>query len=190
MEQGTHSSKHWFWRGLEFFIDLLGGVLMIAATVVLFSAVLFRYALHSPLGWTDEVSRIVFMWITFLGAAVCCANEIHTRFDLFMKKVKPLTNAVLHALGIVLILILSAVYVVYGIRGASRISYERFIILDVPYAVGYVALPVAAILIILFYLRNLYVQVKRVRYILKHGEDVPRHHQSGDIDEDMHEPLV
>ncbi len=188
MHEGTHSDKHAFWKWLEFLCELIGGVLMVVATIVLFSAVLFRYVLHSPLGWTDELSRVVFMWITFLGAAVCCVDEIHTRFDLFFKRLRPLHQAIMHSFGILLILILIAVYIVAGISGAKLISFERFIILDIPYSVGYIALPISAGLMALFYLRNLRIQINRIRAILKGGEDAGISSRPEEIG--LHEPLV
>ena len=44
-------------------------LLMISMTVIVFLQVVFRYIWDAPLGWSEEVSRFLFVWVTFLAAA-------------------------------------------------------------------------------------------------------------------------
>ena len=44
-------------------------LLMISMTVIVFLQVVFRYLWDAPLGWSEEVSRFLFVWVTFLAAA-------------------------------------------------------------------------------------------------------------------------
>ena len=41
-----------------------------------------RYVLNSPLSWTDEVSRYLFVWFTFMGVSYCTLTDNHIRIDI------------------------------------------------------------------------------------------------------------
>ena len=67
--------------------------LLIAATVSLtFGQVVLRYLFNNPQTWAEEIGRYLFVWITFLGAAVAFRRDTHIRVDavmtLFGKKVE------------------------------------------------------------------------------------------------------
>ena len=60
------------------------GVLTGAIVAVTLAAVWWRYALNAPLSWTEQVSRIFFVWMTFLGAAVLYRERVHVAIDMFV----------------------------------------------------------------------------------------------------------
>ncbi len=52
-------------------------VMMATMTIVVFAQVLFRYVLNAPLGWSEELSRFAFVWLSFLGAAWLVRGQQH-----------------------------------------------------------------------------------------------------------------
>jgi len=54
---------------------LAGTVLIVAVQVIC------RYILKVSLPWSEEFSRYLFIWGTFLGAAVAFARDSHIRID-------------------------------------------------------------------------------------------------------------
>ncbi|MHA1567448.1 MAG: TRAP transporter small permease [Alphaproteobacteria bacterium] len=59
---------------------LVGG--MFATIVILTIAqVFFRFALDSPLVWSEELSRLLLVWVTFIGAAVVAWDGRHLVVD-------------------------------------------------------------------------------------------------------------
>lgn len=44
----------------------IGGILLLIMTVVVVTQVVFRYVLNIPLSWTDEVSRFLMIYMTYL----------------------------------------------------------------------------------------------------------------------------
>ena len=55
-------------------------VVMFGAMVVaIFLQVVFRYIFNSPLAWSEEVGRYLFIWTTFLGASVGAYYNKHIR---------------------------------------------------------------------------------------------------------------
>lgn len=58
-------------------------VLLMAAMFVCFILqVVFRYALNWPVGWTDEVCTLVWLWGILWGASFVTDNREEIRFDL------------------------------------------------------------------------------------------------------------
>ena len=51
---------------------------MVAAVVI---EVIARYVFHRPLLWTEEVAKLAFTWLVFLGAAIAARHNEHIRVD-------------------------------------------------------------------------------------------------------------
>lgn len=45
--------------------------------------ILFRYVLNLPVGWTNELSSVLWIWIVLFGAAFVLREDEEIRFDLF-----------------------------------------------------------------------------------------------------------
>src|SRR5437867_7488136 len=72
-------------RGLEALIAL-----MLAAMVVLvFGNVVLRYAFNTGITVSEEVSRWLFVWLTFLGAIVAVREHGHLGVDTLVKRIPP-----------------------------------------------------------------------------------------------------
>jgi len=49
----------------------------------------FRYLLNQPLGWTDEVTVLCWVWVVLWGAAFILQDHEEIRFDVVSSKVSP-----------------------------------------------------------------------------------------------------
>ena len=75
-------------RVVEFVVTL-----MFALSVLLVMAQVFwRYVLGDPLTWTNQISRALFIWMTYLGIPVLFNRNILMSFDLLQEKVKGAAN--------------------------------------------------------------------------------------------------
>lgn len=61
---------------------ILASVILAAITVVVFLQVLYRYVFWSPLAWTDELSRYLQVWLTFIGASIAIQRSAHFHLDI------------------------------------------------------------------------------------------------------------
>ncbi len=50
-------------------------------TCVVFTSIVFRYLLNSPLTWTEELASLLFAWLTFLGAYFGFRSRTHISID-------------------------------------------------------------------------------------------------------------
>ncbi|MCX8003504.1 MAG: TRAP transporter small permease subunit [Burkholderiaceae bacterium] len=74
--------------------------LMMAVMFASFIAqVAFRYLLNLPLGWTEEVCVLMWLWGILWGAAFVLRAEEEIRFDLLIGQIGPRARRALAALG-------------------------------------------------------------------------------------------
>jgi len=64
--------------------ELIGAVLVLAETCILFAGVVSRYVFNSPLIWTDELGTFLFLWLAMFGAVVAVRRDGHMRLTTFV----------------------------------------------------------------------------------------------------------
>jgi TRAP-type transport system small permease protein len=63
----------WLWR----FVDVAMGVLLLAMIALVFTNVVLRYGFASGVRQSVELSRLAFVWLVLLGAAVVLRRDEH-----------------------------------------------------------------------------------------------------------------
>ncbi len=79
-------------RVFDFYFLMLKAViaLLLAGMVVLvFGNVVLRYALNTGITYSEELSRIFFVWLTFLGAVVAMREHAHLGVDSLLRRLPP-----------------------------------------------------------------------------------------------------
>src|SRR5580704_918679 len=70
-------------------VELIGAMLVLAETCILFAGVLSRYLFNSPIIWTDELATFLFLWLSMIGAVVALRRDGHMRLTTFASWVGP-----------------------------------------------------------------------------------------------------
>lgn len=102
VHQRLESLAAWLYRRGE---NVLAAMLaaMFAAFIL---QIIFRYVLNLPIGWTNEISAILWLWLVLWGAAFVLREDEEIRFDLLHAAAGPkLRRAMLLFSGTVLILL-------------------------------------------------------------------------------------
>lgn len=60
-----------------------------ALAVILISAVFYRYALNNAISWSEEGSKYLMVWLTFLGAPIALRHAAHINIDLLIRVFPP-----------------------------------------------------------------------------------------------------
>ena len=68
---------------LNRWIEILSGAVLALDVAVVFLSVVFRYFLHDPVDWAEEIARALMIVLVFLGAATVLARSQHVGIDLF-----------------------------------------------------------------------------------------------------------
>ncbi|KAF1018650.1 MAG: C4-dicarboxylate TRAP transporter large permease protein DctM [Paracidovorax wautersii] len=69
-----------------FVIEHLAGAILAVDVLVVFASVFYRYALHTPLEWAEEVASGLMTAIIFLGAASVLGRNQHVGIDFFLRR--------------------------------------------------------------------------------------------------------
>jgi TRAP-type C4-dicarboxylate transport system permease small subunit len=78
------------------------GVVMIATMFIAFIVqIVFRYLLNFPIGWTSELTIIMWLWLVLWGASFMVREREEIRFDLIYSQVGKRTRSVMVVLGAV-----------------------------------------------------------------------------------------
>jgi len=68
-------------------------VLMLFMTVTVSLQIVFRYVLNVPLGWSEEVARFSFVWVSFFGASALMRVREHINVTVFVERFPPRLRA-------------------------------------------------------------------------------------------------
>jgi C4-dicarboxylate transporter DctQ subunit len=130
--------------------------LMSALVVDVFLGVFSRYVLHATFQWYDEVARLCFVWMVFLGAATAVRRAAHFRLHLLIDRFgRGARRATDLAVGL-LVVGFGAVLVAGGIALWPVARRQVSDSLELSMAWFYGALPVGGALMILFSIPQLW----------------------------------
>ena len=74
-------------------INLLIALALAVMVLLVFGSVVLRYVFNSGISVSEELSRWLFVWITFLGAIVAVKEHGHLGTDLVLIKLPPWRSA-------------------------------------------------------------------------------------------------
>lgn len=136
--------------------ELISGVLMVAMLLATFTGVIVRYFFNSPFPWAEEFSRYAFIWLVFIGAALCTKLNQHLIIDILINIIPPggLQRYWLAAVDLIVAAVM-LVIIYYGWR-LSAAATQPTSTLKIPQSVVYFVVPFSAALILLHTLRSLY----------------------------------
>jgi len=81
------------------FLELVIAVALAAMVVLVFGNVVLRYGFNSGITVSEEVSRWLFIWSTFLGALVALREHGHLGVDMVVNKLPPIGRKTCFVLG-------------------------------------------------------------------------------------------
>ncbi len=62
-------------------LEIAVSAILVALVTVTFSQVVFRYLLHAPLAWSEELARFLLMWMASLSAAYAFKTRSHFAYS-------------------------------------------------------------------------------------------------------------
>lgn len=133
-------------RGLEGLCALM----LAAMVVLLFIQVVGRYGFENPPDWTEELARMVFIYLTFVGGALAIVRNAHLRIESFHSRLSPRAKTTLDiALTLVGVTFL-AVTLYYSIGLLGRLSHQPMSSVPISKAFMFAAVPVGCALMLVY----------------------------------------
>jgi C4-dicarboxylate transporter DctQ subunit len=123
------SAALWLKRRAENVIVALMAIMFVSFLL----QIAFRYLLNRPLGWTDEVTVLCWVWLVLWGAAFILSDKDEIRFDIVYELVPERTRrafTVISSLALVVLFVVSLPaswnYVLFMKREKSAYLGMRF----------------------------------------------------------------
>lgn len=136
-------------RRIAFLIDRLVEAVsvatLLAACLLAVVQVFFRYILNNSLPWPEEVARLGFVWVVFLGMALAVNRDAHLRIDLVDRLPGNLSATISVGFRVVMVAAACAALAHHGIELVSR-AMGATPALRIPISYLYGAVPAGAIL--------------------------------------------
>lgn len=128
-----------------------GGLVLLINVLVVFASVIWRYALHSPIEWAEEMARAMMIALVFFGVATSTGRGGHIGVDLFLRFIpESVRPYVVHASRWVLFLVaVGLVISSYDLLMAARLQTTETglpqIISVIPVLTGSIVMMLAAL---------------------------------------------
>lgn len=122
-----------------------------------------RYVFNFSLAWADELSRFLFIWIIFIGAALAYFRDEHIAVGYLVERLPRRTAYAVDLLKELLVLLVLGV-LIWGAWQAMVASPGRSALLGVPMNWVRASVPIAAVMMVLM---SLYRIIQAVQLLVK-----------------------
>lgn len=144
-------------------LALVSIVLFALMVVVAVWQVFTRQVLNDPSTWSEELSRLFFVWLTFIGGAFLFGERGHIAVDFLARRLSPTGQVWAQAFAQLMVAAFAGVGMLWGGIVAAANAWNQNLT-ALPFTVGwiYVVIPVAGAFILFFALTD-FIAVLRGR---------------------------
>ncbi|WP_114856208.1 TRAP transporter small permease [Brachybacterium sp. YJGR34] len=82
IERDHYEQKWWAYARLVDLERYVSGGLLVAVFGVILFQIFTRYVLNMPLPWSEEIARLLVVWLTFVGAGFVASRNAHIAVDI------------------------------------------------------------------------------------------------------------
>ncbi|MBK6337859.1 MAG: TRAP transporter small permease [Betaproteobacteria bacterium] len=125
--------------------------------------VFFRYFLDSPLTWSDELARYLFVWCAFLGWVIAARRRSHLAISAVQVRLPPRARAALGVVAALAAVVFAGILCHYGVRITLRNADVETPSLFFTMGVVYAIVPAAAVAVGLHALGDLVAAARAFR---------------------------
>jgi TRAP-type C4-dicarboxylate transport system permease small subunit len=143
-------------RALSQVVEGLLLVMMVVLCLDVFLGVFSRYVLARTFTWYDEIARLLFVWIVFLGAAVGVRRGAHFRLHLVLERFPPGIRRVAHVVGVLVLMGFGLLMIQQGWKLVELGQFQRTPVMGLSKRYVYASVPAGGALIILYSLPHLW----------------------------------
>ncbi|MCX7823470.1 MAG: TRAP transporter small permease [Syntrophobacterales bacterium] len=138
----TSDSINWL---IERFVGILG----ILMATVMGVQVVARYVFNHSLFWSEEVGRILLVWLTFLGSTIAYKRKLHVGVDFLVRKLSPFGRRLCFIITVFASLIFFGTLVILGTKFLFVASMYKTAALGIPGNLIYAVIPFSGLVFII-----------------------------------------
>ena len=152
---------------IKYYEEYLGGILFSIMFATLVAQIFSRQVLNSPLIWTEELARLVFVYIAMIGVTLGIKYDQHVGIEVISDKFSPRTARVMDGVKTILTGIIIILLIVIGLEITKRKASLDLISLGISSGYLYAALPIGGVMMFIRYAERIYrrVRVKELKEV-------------------------
>jgi TRAP-type C4-dicarboxylate transport system permease small subunit len=143
-------------RALGSLVEAILLVMMVVLCADVFLGVFSRYVLGRTFTWYDEIARLLFVWIVFLGAAVGVKRTAHFRLHLLVDRMPPGLRRAAGVVGVLAVMAFGAILIQQGWKLVELGQFQQTAVMGLSKQYVYASVPAGGALIILYSLPQLW----------------------------------
>ena len=125
-------------------------IMMAAITILTFYQVFMRYVLNMAPSWSEELVRFIFVWLSFIGAAVGAKEGIHIGIDVLYRSLPALPRRTVAGFISLIVAVFGLAMIIYGWDVVVMTHPQLSPALGLHMSTVYAAVPVMGCLLILY----------------------------------------
>lgn len=140
-------------------------ILMSLATIVVAAQVFTRFVTKTPLPWSEELARYMFLWLVWVGAAYATKERKHIRIDVLTNKLPQLGQKVCLILTTIIwiLFVIFMAYISLSLTSSVAAGGQTGTGSGIPMWIPYASIPTGMILMLFRLLQNCYFDLRAAK---------------------------
>ena len=130
--------------------------LLLTLSTLMFTSVFYRYVLNNSIYWSGEVSRMLLVFISFLGSTVAYKHKAHIGIDIFIERLSGRNKKALNFTIELFFLLFWLLVFVESFKLMPIFLMQTTATLEIPYAYFFSAVPISSLLWIIHIINNIF----------------------------------
>jgi len=126
--------------------EVLTGVFFIVLCLSVSVQVVSRYFFNHNFPWAEEFPIVVFLWVSFVSAAVAYRDGSHLSVDFISQRFPAKAQTFITYTSLILSLIFVLLVSYYELKMTWDVRVSTFVVLKISKAFGYVGIPASCLL--------------------------------------------
>lgn len=143
-------------------IKWLLAIMMMLIASLTFYQIVMRYVFNNAPSWSEEMVRFLFIWCTFIAAAIGIREHIHIGVDVFVKLLPQKLISVTELLVNLGIIVFSIFIIKYGWITTLMIRGQLSPALGIPMNWIYLSVPVMGLLLLFYCSLEILTALKQI----------------------------
>ncbi len=135
---------------------------LMAISAIVFANVIARYFFATSFAWSEELSRYIVVWITFLGISSCARHDAHVKVDLLSNilkgKARKYHDIIINALMVVLCIYMT--YISFTFMSLQFVGGNTSVSIAIPIWTIYLSTFLGFLLTTFAYCKRVYMGIK------------------------------
>jgi tripartite ATP-independent transporter DctM subunit len=157
-EQAIAGRKTWLDRAIEY----TTAIVLLADAVAVGLQVASRLLMNSPIAWTEEIARVLMIWVMLFGGVVALRRGQHTRITAVIRMLRSETSTAVE-LGVNLVVFAFFAVLAYQAYALTLLSMKELLpASEISGAFVSAPMPICIVLMMWYLLQEMYAEAQQV----------------------------